>query len=133
MKTRIFLIISLSLIIISGLSRAGNVNDNRINLASGPELKELAGTWVKAYQEQNPGVNINLMTIENQGQLSGENGLALKYGEENLAESGWKMTLAREVIVPVISSENPFSGILYEQGVTREKLQSVCAGGASMN
>ena len=133
MKTRIFLIISLSIIILSGLSRAGNANDNRINLAGGPELKELAGTLVKAYQEQNPGVNIYFTTISSLGELTGENGLALVYGEEDLAQASWKMTLAREIIVPVFNSENPYTGILNEQGVTKEKIQGVFGGSASMN
>lgn len=85
-----------------------------INLLTCPALQDLTAIWVSEYQKLNPEVNIDIASVSvdkfcNTIEGSGNIGFVTNDYLKSLRDpSIWKMTIGRDVIVPVISSENPF-------------------------
>lgn len=135
MKTRILLIFSVSsLFLLTVSSRAGVVNDNQITICSTPELKDLTSSWISAYNQQFPGIEIRWNPVDNhESYTDGKKGLAFLSSEDASEVSAWKMAIAREVIVPVINNENPYGYALAERGVSRDEMRNAVSKGIEMN
>ncbi len=130
MKTRIFLFIGLFLLSYSNLnSQEAATKENpapksTIRVLSTPDLYNLTILWAGEYGLLNPNVNIEVTTVPGAGiagMLQKGNGIGFITNESDpghYTESAWKMVVGRDVIVPVINSQNPFRDELRRKGVS---------------
>lgn len=136
MKRAITLLISLLLMNYSNLSSKDSVTANNpspgdsIRVLSTPDLYNLSIKWANEYKRLYPETKIKVISVSdtkmaenliekgNIGFVSGE----YYAGFEN--ESIWKIVVARDVIVPVINSKNPFSEEIYLHGISPEAFVS---------
>jgi glycine cleavage system H lipoate-binding protein/ABC-type phosphate transport system substrate-binding protein len=96
-------------------------------------LTVIAEKWADAYREAYPGRVINVdqyISGENAGVVSGNELLFVSDRALNgeLA-SLWKMVVARDVVVPVISRNNPWLQKIEESGVSQKNLAEALAIG----
>lgn len=95
-----------------------------VHLIVSPELSELVSMWITEYSSQNPGAVIRSSEIEEGGSINvleqgGTLGLVTEEYLHSLnGPSLWSMVVARDVIVPVISSKNPFSEQINKRGIS---------------
>lgn len=137
MKNTVLGIIGLLLLNCGNLYSEEAVANNKpkgevsINILSTPDLFNLTYMLAGKYNDLNPGVKINVINSELVNKVSFEGTGASsgftsgdKLTDPDL-ESLWKMTIGREVIVPVTNSNNPFLKEIYRQGITPEKFARV--------
>ncbi len=130
MKTRIILIVG---ILLSSYSFVGSKElvkeksvdqKGAITIFSTPELYPLTSNWVSEYLKSNPGMNIQLLKSE-----TNEISRLLKKGsgigfisDRSLAEvnnqTPWSITVARNVIIPVMNDLNPLRNEIILKGIT---------------
>lgn len=133
MKTKILVFISVSLLFYGNVFSKGEVTNSNpglkgsISVLTTPELYGLATKWATEFSGLNPGLKINIINADdsktgnfieagvNFGFVSGNHSVT------NTAEPLWKMTVGRDIIVPVTSSKNPFLDELYKSGISAEK------------
>ena len=106
-----------------------------IKLFTSPDLVPMTNRWIAEYQKLNPQVTIELNRAEGvdlAGQLNEESSLGI-LSDELLStlknKEIWNTTVGRDVIVPIMNQDNPFSTELSEKGITRDRiLQLVLSG-----
>lgn len=93
-----------------------------------PSLRAVAESWVDAYRDLYPErvVSVNeYLKGNNSGIVSGHD---LLFASGSLTEgelaSAWRMVIARDIVVPVINSNNPWLSVLKQSGVSREQLSA---------
>ncbi|MBP7027999.1 MAG: hypothetical protein KBB24_04960, partial [Bacteroidales bacterium] len=126
MKKSIILIISLAFLS-AGLSGSQysvpeqeDRNTNALTVTSSPELKTLAQSWIDAYRAENPGRNVSILPVDEYGNADIRIFAGASAGTVS-GEPGWKMVVARDVIVPVMSTDNPFYPAIMSKGIAPEK------------
>jgi len=99
-----------------------------ISVYSSPELFNMATKWADEYSASNPGQKIRVIKLE-EGKIasnisSGENicFVSNEFHPAGKQEPVFQVVVGREIIVPVISSKNPFLTEIYQQGISREAL-----------
>lgn len=133
MKRNILLLVSAFLICLSGNVRSEEkaepasqpTQKGKIMISCTPDLQGLVNLWTAEYRKINPAISMEVGLISTQ--LPAEGGLALVSGRQALAgaDQAWKMTVGRDVTVPVISTANPHLDLLSKQGVTPEGLAGI--------
>ena len=135
MKTKVIsLICALFLICCSNLI-SNETNATSDAKASGtltiyctPELTSLASAWAVQYNTTNPKHKINLITMEANdlaGVLGSENSICFMSNESAPADkkgNSFRIVIGREIIVPVLSSKNPYLKEINEKGISRESM-----------
>lgn len=137
MKISILLFIGSMLIYCSNLysgevpSKNDPSREGLINVLSTPELYNLTTRWAGEYTSLNPGLKINVDNVKevntvsfqkaglNSGFISGDHRLTLD------GEPFWKMTVGRDIIVPVLNSKNPYLDEIYQQGISSTTLAQI--------
>jgi len=127
MKTRIFLTISVSLLLcMSILSRADVIKNSdgnqtaQINIASTGDLQGLTHEWAREYNQQHPELLVQVDLIAEPGEILKSSGqLAFIHGTELDDLTGWKMSVGREVIVPVMNTSSPYFSEIAATGVSQ--------------
>jgi glycine cleavage system H lipoate-binding protein/ABC-type phosphate transport system substrate-binding protein len=135
MKTKaVFVICLLALICITipaGIkaeTKTKPTDQSSFTVYSTPALYDLASRWARDYSKANPGRNINVAKLpanEIAGHLSSGNDICFVSQELQSAGnhvSDFRVVLGREIIVPVISSKNPFLKEINKKGISREAL-----------
>ncbi|MBN1387227.1 MAG: hypothetical protein JW965_02200 [Bacteroidales bacterium] len=124
---KLVVLISFVALLMSGISAPlSNPQDqkDKVQLLVSPELSELVNKWITEYSEGNPDVIVQQADIydESSGYDLKQEGVLGIVTEEYLRSAGseslWSMVVARDVIVPVISSNNPFSEIISTHGLS---------------
>lgn len=96
-----------------------------------PELKALVGKWITEYSNENPGVLIHKAEISDKDRVYGleDDGVLGIITEDYLRSvkhgTLWSMVIARDVIVPVISADNPFREEIMENGISPSRFAGV--------
>lgn len=132
MDTKILLTAGLLFLVAFGISRpdAGNPasSDETIRIYATPDTKGIVESWTSIYSVNNPGTSFEISTInlsEFNTALTNENtlGILLKSPEVKMAGGTmWQTVVGRDVIVPIINRENPYTEILNKKGVTAKDL-----------
>jgi ABC-type phosphate transport system substrate-binding protein len=140
MKNTILLFAGLLLLFYCNFSYCGNesnikgetkntlASDGSLTIQCTPGLYDLATKWAAEFGKVNPGIRINILKTPGSGKdeilQPGENLFLLSNGPVPLPgnDAEWKMVVGRDVIVPVINSENPLIKEIYEQGISAENL-----------
>lgn len=133
MKRTIILLINLLLIGYSSSSsfassaESGVSSNDSTVVISAPELYDLSCNWAREYNRQFPGQKIRIKSVPsgslqesikrgNSGFIMGEN--SAEINEESL----WKVVVAHDIIVPVISAKNPIRDSISVKGISKEKM-----------
>lgn len=137
MKNAIFLIICFSLL------QTGNVrsqeakakatgNDSEVSVMTTPELNGLVSVWAKGFEGANPGMRVNVSQYSPDLNQADKNPMGLilvtEEGLRNEGETSWKMTIGRDIIVPVINANSPYSDAIFRNGLSPEKLKAPFSG-----
>lgn len=92
---------------------------SNLKVACSPALQPITAQWVKEYERSNPSMKVSLTQLPGNAPLTPGGLRLLTTSELNGAASNvWKMTIAREVVVPVINTANPLAGQIQQKGVT---------------
>ena len=104
---------------------AATIPQDPIGILVEPSLKGVAESWVEGYNNLYPERVVSLNEYikgNNNGIVSGHE---LLFASGNPADgelaSSWKMVVARDIVVPVINSNNPMLSVLKQNGVSREQ------------
>jgi glycine cleavage system H lipoate-binding protein/ABC-type phosphate transport system substrate-binding protein len=110
---------------VQGLSPTADISNNdSIYIWSSNDLAGVASTWIEAYKMQHQDAKIGL-TIAHQGDLKnlvstkGTIGIVSKATFQEISGSSkWSMVVGREVVVPIMNSDNPYKDELFQNGIS---------------
>lgn len=136
MKTKILLLISAFLICLTGNARSEEKpassnqpsQPGKLKISSPMDLKDLANQWAADYRKINPAVSVEVAVLPaNSNQLPATGDLTLISGQQALPglDQAWKLTVGREVVVPIVSSSNPYLEQLSQRGATVRGLAGI--------
>lgn len=121
MKRVALVIISLILFqagAVSGQQESNKVqgNNDALTVAASAETSDLAGLLIRAYLASNPGKEVTLLPA---GET--ENArlrlFAATPAEIPAIQDKWKVVVARDILVPVISADNPLAEAVLSRGI----------------
>jgi len=98
--------------------------DDTISFYSTPELYDLTKEWAGVYSKLNPDVEINVINASASSltaNLDESRNLSFVSGDIDsviYARTLWKVVVGRDVIVPVIHSENPLASEICQKGIS---------------
>ena len=102
-------------------------NDNppkeqTLQIVSSPEIYDLASNWVAGYGKLNPGQKIELRLQSEETAMKEGNLYLLANNHPTLAneESGWKLVIGHDLVVPVINAKNPLLAEIKIKGLTAD-------------
>ncbi|MCB8994253.1 MAG: hypothetical protein H6538_01455 [Bacteroidales bacterium] len=131
MKSKVLFLISALLLNLFTLrsneilpSDKNKISDSII-VQSSPELFDLSVTWAREYNKVNPSTKILVKDINDFGTSKNIGFISPDYlvkTDENLQ---WKMVIAKEIIVPVFNSANPFSEEINLRGISQDALLQI--------
>jgi glycine cleavage system H lipoate-binding protein/ABC-type phosphate transport system substrate-binding protein len=104
---------------------------DKIVLSSSPELYALTSEWAACYHKLNPEVEIEVLQstepalMDNLGKTSQLSFVSNDFESEIYGRSLWKMTVGRDIIVPVMNARNPCIQKIMEQGVSTAGLARI--------
>ncbi len=89
---------------------------------STPDLYPLISAWVTSFNQEQKDALIRVQPVD-QHQPAGDLFFTNRIiGETSQQEGSWRMAVGKEVIVPVISANNPYYKEIAEQGINSDKL-----------
>lgn len=123
------------LFFLGSMATAGTAKaeDETLKITASPELMELTTHWATAWEHDNPGKKIEVQRLTGTPQLN-ESGLWFLTGAAEAGmskEPAWQMVIGHDVVVPVISAQNPFRETLAKQGLSAEDFSKMGAQGAN--
>lgn len=92
-----------------------------LTVAADPEVTEIAELWIRAYINNNTGREVTLLP-------AGESGnadlrlFAATPADNEAMKNEWRVVVARDILVPVMSSENPFIENVMSGGIDPSSL-----------
>jgi glycine cleavage system H lipoate-binding protein/ABC-type phosphate transport system substrate-binding protein len=105
--------------------------EDSIHIWTSPDLYDIATTWVSAYEKINPDIKINVSSVPANMvayKLDGSGNIGL-ITKSNLpvanSKNTWKMPVGRDIIVPVMNSENPFLEEILQKGISPDEFADV--------
>lgn len=136
MKNLLVLISSMTLFVVfsANLNAKSSLHnatvEDSIYVWTSPDLFDITTTWVSAYESINPEAKINVSNIPNDMvshmlDKSGNIGLITKKYLPAANKSIWKMSVGRDIIVPIMNSENPFLEEIFQKGISQEEFANV--------
>ncbi len=134
MKTRILLLTStltllIGSIITFSLSAADDAiaPSNQIIAVSSPELNDAATRWAEAFRKDHPDAEIEIKKtlITNTGNLRPDDLVFLTEKELAGDKTSWRITIGRDIVVPVVHSGNPYLSLLAGTGISRDMLLKI--------
>lgn len=102
-----------------------------INILSTPDLYDITTMWAKQYGRLHPQLKIKVLSsalIKSEKLLPAGTDISIISSENETFPSDEKLrrlVVGRDVIVPVINSENPFLEAIYQQGISAEEIARV--------
>jgi len=105
---------------------AGNEPSSTENITvySVPGLSGITSKWASEYGKQHPGLKINVMVVSETNLVNNlKSGGGLGFISNETPHSAnqdqlWKVIIGRNVIVPVLSSKNPYLDEISRQGIS---------------
>jgi glycine cleavage system H lipoate-binding protein/ABC-type phosphate transport system substrate-binding protein len=109
----------------------GQSTDNSLQIWTSPGLEEFAENVISGYKTFKPGVEIKAIS----GNDSGIDELLDKPGSIGIIDKKaysdfrnrevWKLTVGRDVFVPVMNIENPYREDLFKKGISQDDLKNL--------
>lgn len=111
----------------------GSTQKGTLTVTCSPDLSQLTEVWAGAFTKANPEVKINVVKLSSGARnFLTESGLAVvssDYASDPGTPSPWKMTVGRDIVVPVISSANPYAALINQLGISPLKLTGLLNSG----
>ena len=133
------LLVNYSVSSIPGLAARNLTASDSIKVLSSPDLYNLSLKWACEYNKISPETKIKVISVNN-GKITdnfldqGEIGfVSNEYSTGFDNESVWKIVVGRDVIVPVINSNNPFLSEISQKGISPESYARFFDNKDSMN
>jgi glycine cleavage system H lipoate-binding protein/ABC-type phosphate transport system substrate-binding protein len=133
------LLVNYSTSSIPGLAARDLADSDSIRVLSSPDLYNLSLKWAVEYNKISPEAKIKVISLKN-GKISdnlldqGEIGfVSNEYCTGFDDESVWKIVIGRDVIVPVINSNNPFFSEISQKGISQVSYARFFGNKDSMN
>lgn len=132
MKNKILLIVCMLMLFGNSYGSRNTENpvseEKTIKVFTTPDVQKMAETFVQEYSRLNGNLNFELEKVSaNQfaGELTRESSLGfIAENDENVqSENLWKMLIARHIIVPVTSADNPKLENLEKKGISAKELK----------
>lgn len=143
MKTKFLTTVVMLFLVFAGMCQKNAVNPasekETVKVFVTPEVRTLADSWIDGYRKTNPGLNIELTEAELPelaSKTAEENTLSFFVQNHENSTAGnalWQMAVGRDILVPVINSENPFLAVLKKQGVSVDELSAMFSGTVDQN
>ncbi len=132
MKKIACFIVGLSIMLLSKPGFGFGENDNQnsdqpvgkseqtVTVTCSDELKSIVTVWAANFEKQNPAVNVSISGFDGkQFTSSGVVSLVNEKDAEKVSnETGWKILVAKDVIVAVFNKNNPLNEEILRQGIT---------------
>ena len=99
-----------------------------ISITASPDLNDLANRWIAGFSAGNPGTRINLSNESSTG--ADLHVISEAYKGAAPAGDGWRMVIGRDIIVPVISSSNPYLDEIRNNGISALELSAAIKNNA---
>jgi len=108
----------------------GNHDESTVNVISSPSLLKMVKEWASGYSMKNSGIIVNVSAAGPGGiKWSDTNASIFFVSNEDIEKAGedilWKMSVGRDIFVPVVSSGNPFANELLKTGLSPIELSTV--------
>lgn len=114
-------------------SKAANAG-TKMTLVSSPELSALAKRWAEAYSKIQPGFRIDVVETMDHTSVPGQFRLFTEMSSGSAGEEfQLKMTVGRDVIVPVMHSGNPLAESILQKGLTADMFKGLLSGKVSQD
>jgi glycine cleavage system H lipoate-binding protein/ABC-type phosphate transport system substrate-binding protein len=132
MKRTISLLISLLLLNFNNINskelviKNSRSSEDSMRIFSTPDLFNLSSRWASEYNKTSPELKIRVINVSNTKEaenliVAGNIGIVSKeYYSGLLNESLLKVLVGRDIIVPIINSQNPFVDEIYHHGISPE-------------
>lgn len=135
MKTKVLIAATLVFgLLLFGNSQKGSAENNEqlqgsVKLISSPALNGIAGLWAKEFTRLNPGADIQLVSGADQlrSDQAGSGGILEIVTEYDLTaqhDNGWRVVVARDIVVPVFNQASPLATEIVRHGITLRDLTS---------
>ncbi len=122
---------------VAGAKEPGQAVVNTINVVCSKDLHSLASAWANEFSRNNPGTEIRISVASGEpGKPAGSSveGIGFFNSQElsgAALKDAWKITVGREVTVPVINAANPYLRELNVLGITDEEAATLLNGQAN--
>lgn len=106
----------------------GSVPADSLRVWSSPGLYSMTRVWAEEFSRENPAYRVVVNRSDDDiTSIISAGGMKMAFATDEMIASDvnaslWRMVVARDVIVPVINSENPFISIIEERGISPSKL-----------
>jgi len=142
MKAKVFTLVILLILIsagpLSSKELSGSDNKATLTVYSNPVLVSLTSAWAKEYSNTNPGITVRVVETSKPVvagiEETGGNLCFVPAGntpDENKTE-GFRLVVGRDVFVPVINRNNPYTTDIEKQGISRDALAGSLSGRQAM-
>jgi phosphate transport system substrate-binding protein len=132
LKIRIFLLLTIFLVIISTLSGCVNQTNNTIKVSGAFALYPMMNIWAEEYKKINPNIKIEvsaggagkgmsdaLMEIVNIGMVSRE------IYQEEIDQGIFWISVAKDAVVATINADNPVINTILSEGLTKGQFVNI--------
>jgi glycine cleavage system H lipoate-binding protein/ABC-type phosphate transport system substrate-binding protein len=132
MKTWTYLFIFFNFLFYNGSLRGEGVIDKSNSSSTGSmilfcstDLKDLTSKWAWEYSKLNPDITIKVNVVPNVHAALETNAnlgfISNEFQPSAKSESNWKIQVGRDIIVPVINSNNPYLSKILRQGISQHQ------------
>lgn len=103
---------------VNGQEEKGNVQGSKaaLTVAADPEVTEIAELWIRAYLNNNTGTQVTLLPAGESGKADLRLFAATPADNEAM-KNEWRVVVARDILVPVMSADNPFIDKVMSAGI----------------
>jgi len=93
---------------VNGQEESRNIQGSKamLTVAADPEVAEVAELWIRAYLNNNSGKEVTLLPVGDPGRADLRLFAATPADNEAM-KNEWRVVVARDILVPVMSSDNP--------------------------
>jgi glycine cleavage system H lipoate-binding protein/ABC-type phosphate transport system substrate-binding protein len=105
--------------VLNGQTDSGNRQSGKaesVTVSAAPEIENLAASWVEEYLSENPGRAVSLLPSGEAGQADIRLFSATPADIAGMTGE-WKIVVARDILVPVMSNANPFHEAVLARGI----------------
>lgn len=101
-----------------------------LQIVTSPDLVDLASKWLAGYSNLHPEQKIVLSSQPKTAQLEKGNLYLFSSNNSELPNenSAWKMVVGHDLIVPIISTKNPYFTEINKRGFTSEEFAQIITG-----
>lgn len=136
MKKQFLSLLLLSPLLIGESSCHRGTSSGHISISGAFALYPVTVKWCEEYKKNHPGLKFDL-SAGGSGKgltdvLAGADDIGMFSRELSPVEKQkgvWALTVARDAVLPTVSSDNPLIAVLLRKGLTREQFKKIFLGG----